>query len=367
MVYVNVNAGVTLTIEPGTVVKFRNTGALLQVSGDLIAQGAPGDTIVFTSYNDDFYGGDTNGDGDSSEPSPGQWTQIVIRDGDAIDMSYCRDPLRGLSLQHGWWLSQLCLTCAKSQAELEPQYHRADLLPFWQLLWRPVHRRWCQPADGKTAPLWTASIAGSLRMRSTASWCGSASCATMVSEIKSVPTTVRLWTPSSRDNTRDGGYGIVCSGTELYASNTVFRGNNYGIYMQVTDLELDNCVIRNCATRGIELRSPTTLVMHDSRIDSCGTSAWAININGGTLDWDSFVDNEIVDNEWWTLQVPLARLDQLITTNLIAGNGNSNALYVQGDTFPTGTTRLTNAFAYCFDGTFTVSQGDSLILDPGLC
>ena len=53
-----VNTGVTLTIQPGTVVKF-NTGMALLVNGTLIADGTPASPIRFTS--------------NATNPAPGDW------------------------------------------------------------------------------------------------------------------------------------------------------------------------------------------------------------------------------------------------------------------------------------------------------
>ena len=74
-----VNQGVTLLIQPGVVVKFMDD-AHLKVYGSLRAQGASDQHIVFTSIKDDSHGGDTNQDGGSSAPAPGDWTYIGFFD-----------------------------------------------------------------------------------------------------------------------------------------------------------------------------------------------------------------------------------------------------------------------------------------------
>jgi hypothetical protein len=83
---VTVNSGVTLTIEAGVVVKFQavDTGNStvqrhkLIVDGTLNIQGVSGNEVVFTSSRDDSYGGDSNGDGTATTPSPGKWGYVKI-------------------------------------------------------------------------------------------------------------------------------------------------------------------------------------------------------------------------------------------------------------------------------------------------
>jgi len=80
---VHVAEGVTLTIAPGMVIKGRyyddayydgnDLSSELKVSGTLLAQGTPDRPIVFTSTHDDWHGGDTNNNGDSSVPGRGGW------------------------------------------------------------------------------------------------------------------------------------------------------------------------------------------------------------------------------------------------------------------------------------------------------
>ena len=90
---VTVPGGVTLTIEAGAVVKFdAYKGLVVQPGGHLIALGAVAEPIVFTSSRDDTAGGDTNGDGDSTAPQPGDWRWIYVDGADAtfdhVEMRY---------------------------------------------------------------------------------------------------------------------------------------------------------------------------------------------------------------------------------------------------------------------------------------
>jgi len=74
-----VNSGVTLTVESGVVIKFYNDEGL-SIQGKIIAQGTTAEPIIFTSFEDDEYGGDTNNDATSSSPYPGSWFGVTIDD-----------------------------------------------------------------------------------------------------------------------------------------------------------------------------------------------------------------------------------------------------------------------------------------------
>lgn len=72
-----VNAGATLTVQPGAVVKFGFDHSFV-VNGRLDVLGAGPSSVVFTDVRDDTAGGDTNGDGAATSPAPGWWRGITF-------------------------------------------------------------------------------------------------------------------------------------------------------------------------------------------------------------------------------------------------------------------------------------------------
>ncbi len=70
----DVPVGRTLSLRRGVTLKFLQSAAL-SVSGTLDCQGTAGQPVVITSFADDAFGGDTNGDGPSSG-TPGSWAMV---------------------------------------------------------------------------------------------------------------------------------------------------------------------------------------------------------------------------------------------------------------------------------------------------
>ncbi len=84
---VSVLAGVTLTIEPGMVVKFAGSAGI-EVAGTLRVMGAAAEPVVLTSLRDDSVGGDTNQDGSETGPAPGNWRGIEVLGTGRIKMEH---------------------------------------------------------------------------------------------------------------------------------------------------------------------------------------------------------------------------------------------------------------------------------------
>jgi hypothetical protein len=88
---VTIDSGATLTIDPGTIIKFDTaTTSGIVVNGTLNAEGdfSTDDEVVFTSLKDDLFGADTNGDGTSTTPASGDWAGITVNPGGTAQLDY---------------------------------------------------------------------------------------------------------------------------------------------------------------------------------------------------------------------------------------------------------------------------------------
>lgn len=96
-----VHDGATLTLEPGVVVKGNSYWhSLIVTNASLHAVGSASRPIVFTSLADDTAGGDTQTNGNASEPSVNEWGGILLRwDPDTVQAPAAT--LTHVHLRHG--------------------------------------------------------------------------------------------------------------------------------------------------------------------------------------------------------------------------------------------------------------------------
>jgi hypothetical protein len=97
---VSVAPGGQLSLAPGLVVKFIFRG--LPVYGTLIAEGTQLQPIYFTALADDSVGGDTNNNGDGSQPVPYSWPGLFLApSGDAPPSRFAHASIRWAGASNG--------------------------------------------------------------------------------------------------------------------------------------------------------------------------------------------------------------------------------------------------------------------------
>lgn len=96
-----VNGSGILNIQPGVVIKSESYGIAV-VGGIMRAIGTASSKIIFTSFKDDSHGGDTNNDGNSSVPAPGNWNGIAFAN--TGNANILKNVIISYAGGHGGWM-----------------------------------------------------------------------------------------------------------------------------------------------------------------------------------------------------------------------------------------------------------------------
>ncbi|MCK4660706.1 MAG: right-handed parallel beta-helix repeat-containing protein [Phycisphaerae bacterium] len=248
-----VPTGVTLTIEPGVVVKFNAVDAAssqhryrhdLIVAGTLDLQGTSGQKVVFTSSRDDEYGGDSNGDGATSGPGTGNWGAIkytnpdnvlhdaIIRYG-GIGHTYHYLGYQDYDTQMVWVAGSGSATLEIRGCVIENAYDKA-------IYAESAHTPWVHDNTISGSP---QAIVGTAATVEDNDISDAGSYAINLSGISTVEgntisgggTGIRVSGGSIQDNTITGGSGmgiyLTGSGAATISDNTITGDSGWGIYL----------------------------------------------------------------------------------------------------------------------------------------
>ncbi|MGD9547433.1 MAG: M6 family metalloprotease domain-containing protein [Candidatus Krumholzibacteriia bacterium] len=312
--------GDTLWIEPGVVVKFSGTSTSLLVNGTLIAVGTEADGIVFTSYADDEFGGDTNANGPSTG-SPGQWELIDFNGADAeCSFAHCRIRFGGDQYSSGAYFDGYGLFSSSIRLVGSSSLTISDTV---------VER---------------TKIGEDYSNRISTTIYSATDCALEMSDC----------TVSDNEHR-----GVTARGNLVLQGCRVLRNGGEGVLSYGANTEIRNCRIADNLGSGLYVPGTGATVVADT---VSGNGNWGLYLPTSPV---AFNDNVVTDNAGPGLGIPAPLVTNAwLGSGVMNGNGRSDAIWVYSGTI-TATSTWIDEHPYVIGGDVAIADGVTLSLESG--
>ncbi len=337
-----VNSGVTLTIEPGVIVRFDSGAGLqvgLQVEGTLIAIGTDTDNITFTS--------------NQSEPAAGDWAYIFFTDS-STDATYDADG----NYTGGSILEYCVIEYADSSTLRMDNAH-----PFIN---------YCTIGNNSASGINAYNLTGTIKItNSTISskiYVSGADIVTILSNtIGGIYLNEIVAATISNNTISSGGSGIdmLSSGGIVTISNNTISNNTEGVSVHGDTITISNNTISDNSSSGVTAYGNSVIINNNTVDYSKGRG---IYVSGGTI---AISNNTISNNTVYAHGGGIyASGDGIIYNNTISSNsakyysvnlgvggGSGGGIYVSGGTITISNNTIDNNTANSSGGGVHVSGG----------
>jgi RHS repeat-associated protein len=305
---ITVNAGKTLTIEAGVVMKFK-LGGIISVSGTLNAVGTATEKIYFTDWRDDSVGGDTNGDGAATSPAAGYWSGITVNSGGNATLDYAEVKYGGYYNGRNIYKTGTGLLSVTNSTI----------------------------SNSSGSGVYLESITGTVTVSNNTIQ-NNNSCGIYIQNSNSGITI-------SGNTIQNNGYGIYVTGSGsgiTISGNTIRNNSNNGIYLSSTNsgLTISGNTITNNAQNGVYLASTGSVIMTNNTISGNTISGVSLSNSGNGAK----LSGNIISSNKYGIYV--ANSSPTIGNNTITANQVgiycSNSLPLVGGTQNTGNNIFSN-------------------------